>query len=148
LHVIDASDKNRLQRIRQVNNVLKQLDADKVPQIRVYNKIDKLKFKTNKVRSSHSSLKSVWLSALTGEGLKSILSVISDFISKNVILGRIKLTNRQGRQRAKLFQMGAVREEKILKDGSWELLLKIKKQDIHRFLKKESMKANVFVKIQ
>ena len=37
LHVIDASDKNRLQRIRQVNNVLKQLDADKVPQIIVYN---------------------------------------------------------------------------------------------------------------
>lgn len=147
LHVIDASDKNRLQRIRQVNNVLKQLDADKVPQIRVYNKIDKLEFKSNKIRLGHQSLKSVWLSALTGEGLNSILNAISDFISKNVILGCIELTNKQGRQRAKLFEMGAVREENILKDGSWELLLKIKKQDIQRFLKKEGMKANAFVKI-
>ena len=147
LHVIDASDKNRLQRIRQVNNVLKQLDADKVPQIRVYNKIDKLEFESNKIRLGHQSLKSVWLSALTGEGLNSILNAISDFISKNVILGCIELTNKQGRQRAKLFEMGAVREENILKDGSWELLLKIKKQDIQRFLKKEGMKANAFVKI-
>ena len=147
LHVIDASDKNRLQRIRQVNNVLKQLDADKVPQIRVYNKIDKLEFKSNKIRLGHQSLKAVWLSALTGEGLNSILNAISDFISKNVILGCIERTNKQGRQRAKLFEMGAVREENILKDGSWELLLKIKKQDIQRFLKKEGMKANAFVKI-
>jgi len=40
LHLIDASDSNWWQRIRQVNSVLKQLDADRVPQIRVYNKID------------------------------------------------------------------------------------------------------------
>ena len=147
LHVVDASDINRLQRIRQVNNVLKQLDADKVPQIRVYNKIDKLEFKTSKISSGNQFLKSVWLSALTGEGLNSILSAISDFISKNVILGHIKLSNKEGRQRAKLFEMGAVREEKILKDGGWTLLLKIKKQDIQRFLKKEGIKANAFVKI-
>ena len=114
LHVIDASDKNRLQRIRQVNNVLKQLDADKVPQIRVYNKIDKLEFESNKIRLGHQSLKSVWLSALTGEGLNSILNAISDFISKNVILGCIELTNKQGRQRAKLFEMGAVRELSLI----------------------------------
>ena len=42
LHLIDASDSNRWQRVRQVNAVLKQLEADRVPQIRVYNKIDKL----------------------------------------------------------------------------------------------------------
>ena len=42
LHLIDASDSNRWQRVRQVNAVLKQLDAHRVPQIRVYNKIDKL----------------------------------------------------------------------------------------------------------
>ncbi|MEQ9561946.1 MAG: ribosome rescue GTPase HflX, partial [Woeseiaceae bacterium] len=41
LHLIDASDPNRWQRIRQVNAVLKELDADTVPQIRVYNKLDK-----------------------------------------------------------------------------------------------------------
>ena len=42
LHLIDASDTNRWQRVRQVNSVLAQLDADRVPQIRVYNKIDTL----------------------------------------------------------------------------------------------------------
>ena len=33
LHIIDASDPHRWQRVRQVNSVLKKLDADKVPQI-------------------------------------------------------------------------------------------------------------------
>ena len=40
--LIDASDENRWQRVRQVNAVLKELEADRVPQIRVYNKIDRL----------------------------------------------------------------------------------------------------------
>ena len=40
------------------------------------------------------------------------------------------LKNDQGKQRAKLFEMGAVRDEKVLNDGSWELALKITEKDI------------------
>jgi hypothetical protein len=53
-------------------------------------------------------------------------------------MGSIMLDNNQGKQRAKLFQMGAVKEEKILEDGSSRLALEITKQDIHRFLKKKA----------
>jgi GTP-binding protein HflX len=69
LHMIDASDPNRWQRVRQVNAVLKQLDADRVPQIRVYNKIDMLEREPRLTKLRQGGGRAVWLSAVTGEGI-------------------------------------------------------------------------------
>ncbi|MDB2543660.1 GTPase HflX [Woeseiaceae bacterium] len=147
LHIIDGSDPNRWQRIKQVNNVLKQLEADKVPQLRVYNKIDKLNYKPKLTKRINGSGRAAWVSALKGEGLNLLMTGISSFFARNLLIGSIKLDNSQGKQRAKLFQMGAVKEEKILDDGSFRLALEITKQDIYRFLKKEGMSTNAFVKM-
>ena len=147
LHIIDGSDPNKWQRIKQVNNVLKQLEADKVPQLRVYNKIDKLNYMPKLTKRVNGSGRAAWISAMKGDGLDLLMGGISSFFARNLLSGSIELSNNQGKQRAKLFQMGAVKEEKILKDGSWELALEITKQDIYRFLKKEGMKADAFVKI-
>ncbi len=147
LHIIDASDPNRWQRIKQVNNVLKQLEADKVPQLRVYNKIDKLNYKPKLTKRINGSGRAAWVSALKGKGLNLLMTGISSFFARNLLMGSIMLDNNQGKQRAKLFQMGAVKEEKILEDGSSRLALEITKQDIHRFLKKEGMSTDAFVKM-
>ena len=77
LHLIDASDPNRWQRVRQVNSVLQQLDADKVPQIRVYNKIDKLERAPRVTSSLAGEGRSVWLSATTGAGVPLLLEQIA-----------------------------------------------------------------------
>ena len=147
LHIIDGSDPNKWQRIKQVNNILKQLEADKVPQLRVYNKIDKLNYMPKLTKRVNGSGRAAWISAIKGDGLDLLMGGISSFFARNLLSGSIELSNNQGKQRAKLFQMGAVKEEKILKDGSWKLALEITKQDIYRFLKKEGMKADAFVKI-
>jgi GTPase len=42
LHVIDAADPNRKERIEQVNTVLAEVGAGDLPQIEVYNKVDLL----------------------------------------------------------------------------------------------------------
>ena len=42
LHVVDASDPRRDEHIAQVNEVLSQIGAQSIPQILVYNKIDRL----------------------------------------------------------------------------------------------------------
>ena len=95
----------------------------------------------------NGSVRAAWISAMKGDGLDLLMDGISSFFARNLLSGSIELSNNQGKQRAKLFQRGAVKEEKILKDGSWELALEITKQDIYRFLKKEGMKADAFVKI-
>ena len=146
LHVVDVCDTEKLERINQVNKILKELGAENVPQLRVYNKIDKSEF--NAKNDNEHPNKSVYLSAKTGEGADKLFHLLRRFIKKNVILGNIKLENSQGRQRAILFQMGAVKNESQKNDGSWELTLEANREDINSFLKNEGIDKNNFIQIQ
>jgi GTP-binding protein HflX len=140
LHLIDASDPNRWQRVRQVNSVLKQLDADKVPQIRVYNKIDKLDREPRMTNNRHGEGRAVWLSAVTGEGLPLLKEAIASRLRRKTTHRKIHLQPAQGRQRAKLFELGAVLNEEVLEDGSWTLELRMAEKDLRRFLKRENLR--------
>jgi len=111
LHLIDASDPNRWQRIRQVNAVLKELDADRVPQIRVYNKIDKLDRQPRLTNNRKGEGRAVWLSAVSGEGVSLLLESIGKRLRQKKIHGVIRLQASQGRLRALLFEMGAILQE-------------------------------------
>lgn len=139
LHLIDASDPNRWQRVRQVNAVLKQLDADQVPQIRVYNKIDKLDRKPRMTNNRHGEGRAVWLSAITGDGLPMLKEAIANRLRQKTTYRIIHLQPAQGRQRAKLFELGAVLNEKVLEDGGWTLELRMAEKDLRRFLKRENL---------
>ncbi len=145
LHLIDASDPNRWQRVRQVNSVLKQLDADRVPQIRVYNKIDKLDRKPRVANNSEGEGRAVWLSAATGEGVSILLDAISNRLRRKTVHGIMHLHPSQGRQRAKLFELGAVRGEVSSDDGGWNLELKMPERDLMRFLKRENLAKEALV---
>ena len=139
LHLIDSSDPNRWQRVRQVNAVLKQLDADQVPQIRVYNKIDKLDRKPRMTNNRHGEGRAVWLSAITGDGLPMLKEAIANRLRQKTTRLTIHLQPAQGRQRAKLFELGAVLNEEVLEDGSWTLELRMAEKDLRRFLKRENL---------
>jgi len=139
LHLIDASDPNRWQRVRQVNSVLKQLEADRVPQIRVYNKIDLLDRPPRVTSNRHGEGRAVWLSAATGEGIPMLLDAISDRLCRKTLHRVIHLQPSQGRQRAKLFELGAVLSEATAEDGSWTLELKMSERDLRRFMKQENL---------
>jgi len=139
LHLIDASDPNRWQRVRQVNSVLKQLDADQVPQIRVYNKIDKLERKPRVTNNRQGEGRAVWISAVTGEGLELLKEAIAQRLQQKTVHRHIHLESAQGRQRAKLFELGAVLSEEDLEDGGWALELKMTEKDLRRFLKHENL---------
>ena len=141
LHLIDASDSNRWQRVRQVNAVLKQLEADRVPQIRVYNKIDRLEREPRLTKLRLRSGRAVWLSAVTGEGIPLLLASIGGRLRREKIRGVIRLNPGQGRQRALLFEMGAVMQEKPADDGGWILELEMVERDFRRFMKREKLPA-------
>ncbi|MCH7822930.1 MAG: 50S ribosome-binding GTPase, partial [Proteobacteria bacterium] len=143
LHLIDASDANRWQRIRQVNAVLKQLDADQVPQMRVYNKMDKLDRKLKVAKNRSREGRAAWISATTGAGIPLLLDAIGDRLRRKTLHGVIRLQASQGRQRAKLFEIGAVLNEEACEDGGWTLELKIAERDLRRFLKRENLAADL-----
>ena len=143
LHLIDASDANRWQRVRQVNSVLAQLDADRVPQIRVYNKIDKLDRKPRVAKNRSGEGRAAWISATTGEGIPLLLNAIAERLRRRTLHGIMHLLPTQGRQRAKLFEAGAVLSEEACDDGGWTLELKMAERDLERFLKRENLPADL-----
>ncbi len=143
LHLIDASDPNRWQRVRQVNSVLKQLDADKIPQIRVYNKIDKLDRRPRVANNRDGEGRAVWLSAATGEGVEFLLEAIESRLQPRQVHGFLSLEPAQGRQRAKLFELGAVINESPTDTGGWILEVNLAERDLRRFLKRENLAADI-----
>jgi GTP-binding protein HflX len=146
LHLIDASDPNCWQRVRQVNAVLKELEADRVPQIRVYNKIDKLDRSPRLTNNRNGQGRAVWLSAVTGEGISLLLEAIGNRLSRTKIHGVVRLQACQGRQRALLFDMGAVVSEAPSDDGGWVLELELIERDFRRFIKRENLSQDILEK--
>jgi GTP-binding protein HflX len=147
LHLIDASDGDRWQRVRQVNAVLKELDADQVPQIRVYNKIDKLHRRPRPTNNRRGEGRAVWVSAMTGEGTPLLLEVIGDRLRRKKVNGTIRLKPSQGRLRAVLFDLGAVQQETALEDGGWLLELNLDERAYSRLLKREHLPADILEQV-
>ena len=143
LHLIDASDADRWQRVRQVNAVLKELGADQVPQIRVYNKIDKLDRKPRITNNRRGEGRAVWLSAVTGEGISLLPEAIGDRLRRKKVNGTIRLKPDQGRLRAVLFDLGAVQSETALESGGWLLELNLGEREFLRLLKRENLPADI-----
>jgi GTP-binding protein HflX len=139
LHLIDASDPNRWARVRQVNSVLKQLDADRVPQIRVYNKIDLIGRRPRVTNNREGEGRAVWLSAVTGEGIPLLLEAIGERLRRKTLHRLIHLQPSQGRLRSRLFELGAVLHEQTEEDGGWTLELEMPEQDLQRFIKRENV---------
>jgi GTP-binding protein HflX len=82
LHVVDASSAVRLDQIDQVNEVLRGIGADTIPQILVFNKIDavpELAARGDAVeRDEYGNISRVFLSARTGQGLDALRAAIAE----------------------------------------------------------------------
>lgn len=83
LHVIDANSPNRDAQIDEVNNILKEISADAVPQILVFNKIDLTESGKSCKRDEYGRISSVRVSAKTGEGIDLVRQALSEAIVKN-----------------------------------------------------------------
>jgi GTP-binding protein HflX len=79
------------------------------------------------------------VSAVTGEGLPQLLEAITRRLPRKTQQGVMHLQPAQGRQRAKLFAMGAVLSEEACEDGGWNIELKIGERDLQRFLQQENL---------
>ena len=124
LHIIDAANENRDANVEQVNAVLKEIGADKVPQIEVFNKIDLLPDQAPRVdRDEHGRVVRVWLSAASGAGMDLLLEALAEHVRTDVITERLRIPAGDGRLRARLFALGKVLDERL--DDSGDLLLKV-----------------------
>lgn len=134
LHVIDAAADDRLHNIEQVDEVLEEIGAAELPQIRVYNKIDLLELEPRIDRDDNGAPVAVWLSAHTGVGCELLQQAISELLGKELVQGELILSPADGRLRARLFEQNAVGNERYRDDGSNILQLRIPASDLLQIL--------------
>lgn len=120
LHVIDSSDPNCIETMDAVDDVLREIGADQVPQIKVYNKIDRL----DNVKP-HQTEDSVWVSAVKHQGFELLKQAIKEHLDTQYIELEIKLTPEQASIRAHCHQLKAVLEEHYHEDGYWQLKVRL-----------------------
>ncbi len=79
LHVVDAANPMRNEQIEQVNLVLEEIGAEKIPQLLVWNKIDAADLKPGIERDEYGKIRRVFVSAKTGEGLDLLRYAIAEY---------------------------------------------------------------------
>ena len=79
LHVVDAGNPMRNEQIEQVNLVLEEIGADRIPQLLVWNKIDVAGLKPGIERDEYGKIRRGFSSARTGEGLDLLREAIAEY---------------------------------------------------------------------
>ena len=137
LHVVDVASNYREQCISEVNKVLTEIEAAKIPTIMVYNKIDLVDGRAKVKHDDDGLVNSVWLSAHSGEGIDLLLDAITERLSLLHTRCRIDLPASNGKLRANLYEKSIVKNESIADDGSFSLELELSPADLG-WLKKQN----------
>ena len=129
LHVVDATDPRRDEHIHQVDSVLAEIGAGEIPQLRVYNKIDRLQLEPHLERTSDATPGAVWISAVAEQGPAAGIELLREAIVERLDLKVrrlwLRLPASAGALRARLYAAGVVRDERTMEDGELELLVDV-----------------------
>ncbi len=139
LHVIDAADPNRTERIEQVNAVLAEVGATDIPQIEVFNKVDLVGETPHIELDESGAVRRVWLSAATGEGAALLIDAIGMFLGPELLHRHIVLGSASGRARARFFAAGAVIAEQILASGESDLEISMPRAAFEHLCRSEGL---------
>ena len=126
LHVVDAADPECEERIEDVQRVLEEIGAQDVPQVLVYNKLDKLAANGGGQRLARletvdaGRTQRVWLSAAGAIGLDLLREAITTALQRDRVHCWLQVPDSAGRLRAKLFASGFVASERHAESG-WEI---------------------------
>ncbi|MDR1529980.1 MAG: GTPase HflX [Burkholderiales bacterium] len=83
LHVIDASSPTRDEQIASVETVLREIGAEERPQLRIFNKLDKTDLVPGIERDGYGRIRTVRLSALTGDGCADLRAALTEYFPAN-----------------------------------------------------------------
>jgi len=125
LHLVDASNPRRDQQIAQVDAVLEEIGARAIPQILVYNKIDRLQSSPRIDRDADGCATAVWVSAEKASGLALLTDVVAERLARFARRARLRVPASAGALRSRLYAAQAVRAETSAADGSIELAVEL-----------------------
>ena len=121
LHVVDASDPKRDERIEQVREVLNGIGAGEIRELLVFNKIDLSGDNPRSIEGTDGVATQVWASATTGAGLDVLRDALAIAVRPNQVRRTFHLQLQAAAVRSELYTRNAVRAERQREDGSWDM---------------------------
>jgi GTP-binding protein HflX len=134
LHVVDASDPLRDERIEQVREVLRGIGAGEIRELVVLNKIDLVAAKPRIVQGADGIAALVSVSAATGSGLPELREALAHAVRPNQVRRTLHLELKAAAVRSDLYRRNAVRTERQCEDGSWELDVELDLTEVAKLL--------------
>ena len=148
LHVVDANDPLRDERIEQVREVLKGIGAGELRELLVFNKIDLLgqgeapDGPTTPAEAAEPRISlgadgiatQAWVSAVTGAGLGELRSAVAHAVRPNQVRRSLHVQLQAAATRSDLYGRNAVRAERQCDDGSWELDIELDSAELQKLL--------------
>ncbi len=133
LHVVDAADEYNQEKIEQVQAIIFDIDAQKVPSILVMNKIDCLEnFKPRIDRDKEGRIFRVWISAQSGDGIDLLYQALAEQLSGMMTHAKIQLDVTSAYVRSEIHNIGYIHNEKVDDFGAWVLEINV----THHYLSK------------
>lgn len=133
LHVIDCAHESHEDYIEEVNDVLEEIGAESVSQLKVFNKIDLLDAFYPRIEYGENGVPNkVWISAQKGLGLELLLRAISEVLAGSLVSETIRIAPDQTRLRSKLYEKGFIEAERIDESGFYHLGVRLPKGELER----------------
>jgi GTPase len=121
LHVVDASDPKRNERIEQVRDVLRGIGAGEIRELLVFNKIDLSNDQPHTIDGPDGVATQAWVSAAGGNGLGLLREAMAHAVRPNQVRRTFHLQLQAAALRSDLYKRNAVRSERQREDGSWDM---------------------------
>jgi GTP-binding protein HflX len=139
LHVVDAGDPLRDERIEQVREVLRGIGAGGIRELVVHNKIDLRAEEPRVVLGADGVASLVAVSAVTGAGVPQLREATARAVRPNQVLRTLHLELPAARVRSDLYRRNAVRAERQCEDGSWNLDVELDSAEFAKLLGHEGV---------
>ena len=141
LHVIDASDPLRNERIEQVREVLRGIGAGEIRELLVFNKIDLSGDAPRAVLGADGVATQVWACAAGGSGLPELREALAHAVRPNQVRRTLHLELVAAAVRSDLYTRNAVRHERQCEDGSWDLEVELDASELAKLLGVKGVRA-------
>ena len=146
MHVIDCASEERDGNIEQVELVLGEIEADELPELRVYNKIDLLEFGEPRIDRNEDGVPvAVWVSAQERLGFDLLCQAMTELLGEEIFEDHLTLAPADARLRAILYESGGVQGEDFADNGDIHLHIRMQLQDFKRALSKAEVPESRFI---
>ena len=127
LHVVDFSDPDYERYIKVTDETLKELGAEDIPIIYVYNKSDINLFKLPVIEDNR-----IYMSAETREGMPELINMISNIIFKGYVTTKLLIPYAKGNVLSYLMEKGTINSKEYLENGTL-IECEIAKEDYEKY---------------